>query len=411
MPDHQRFHTVFWVVLCIAFVGPTVAPAIDGTPIWLQSPVGAAGAGATISSPILAFDHNGTPAVSWSAFAGPPGTGAVSRSERSGLGLWATRPVSTGPALQTGLSFDRAERPTMVWIDNLGNVLGQGNDGITQSVGVDGANTNRPALSLAHDLAGNLRGVFAGATPGALFSISESGGSLSSASIGMLPDVSELTELRLTTDGRGLAHLIARAGLASGSEGVIIASEPSFGGDWPSTVLVGADGVNGVGIARDPTDGNIALAYTTFEFATSTSSLFYAKFDGITFNTTQVLSSTSASFGDISLAFDLSDGQPAIAFEQQVVTPAADQLMFAYLDATATWQTSLVDDTISISNAQNALRGPSLAFDDFGTSFPAIAYIDADESLVVAFDPPGVPEPSTLCLLGCGLLIMGMRRR
>ncbi len=411
MSGHQRFQTVFSVAVYIVFAGPTALLATDGTPVWLQSPVGAVGAGAVISSPVLAFDHLGTPAVSWSAFAGPQGTDAVSRSERSGLGLWSTRPVSTGPALQTTLSFDRAERPTMVWIDDIGAVRGQINDGSTQIVSAGGANIIQPALSLTHDLAGNLRGVFSGVTPGALSSIGESGGVLSSASIGTLPGLNALMDLRLTTDDRGLGHLISRAELVAGGEGVIIASEPSFGGDWPSTVLVGADEVNGVGIARDPADGNVALAYTTFEFATSTSSLFYAKFDGITFNTTQVLSSTSASFGDISLAFDLSDGQPAIAFEQQVVSPAADQLMFAFLDATATWQTSLVDDTISISSAQNTLRGPSLAFDDFGTSFPAIAYIDADESLVVAFDPPGVPEPSTICLLSCGLLIMVVRRR
>lgn len=411
MSGHRRFQAVVWGAAYMALAGPTAAIAIDGTPVWIQSPVGAVGAGAAVSSPILAFDHNGTPAVSWSAFAGPPGTDAVSRSERSGLGLWATRPVSTGPALQTALSFDRAERPTTVWIDNFGAVLGQINDGITQTVAAGGASFSQPALSLTHDLAGNLRGVFSGATPGDLFSISESGGSLSNASIGTLPGVNVLMDLRLTTDDRGLAHLIARVDLAAGGEGVIIASEPSFGGDWPSAVLVGADAVNGVGIARDPADGNVALAYTTFEFVTNTSTLFYSKFDGITFNTTQVLSSTSDSFGDISLAFDLSDGRPAIAFEQQVASPAADQLMFAFLDATATWQTSLVDDTISISSVQGTLRGPSLAFDDFGTSFPAIAYIDADESLVVSFDPPGVPEPSTLCLLGIGLLIMAGRRR
>jgi len=411
MSGHKRFQAVSWAVAYIVFTGPAVALAIDGTPVWLQSPVGAAGAGATLSSPVLAFDHFGTPAVSWSAFGGPPGTDAVSRSERSGLGLWATRSVSTGAGRQTALSFDRAERPAIAWIDDIGAVRAQVDDGATQTVVANGANVGQPALSLTHDLAGNLRGVFSGATPGAFSSISESGGVVSSASVGTLPGVNSLMDLRLTTDGGGLAHLIARADLAAGGEGVIIASEPSFGGNWPSTVLAGADTVNGVGIARDPGDDNVALAYTTFEAGTNTSSLFYAKFDGITLNTTQVLSSTSASFGDISLAFDLSDGQPAIAFEQQLLSPFSEQLMFAYLDATATWQTSLVDDTISMSNAQNTLRGPSLAFDDFGTSFPAIAYIDADESLAVAFDPPGVPEPSTLFLLVCGLAIVAVRRR
>jgi len=384
--------------------------AIDGTPTWLQSPVGTASGNATISSPSLAFDHHGTPAVSWSQFAGSQGD-SVNRSERSALGLWATNPISSGVARQTALSFDRAERPTMVWIDGAATVKAQFDDGTLQTIPSSNPNVMNPALSITHDLAGNLRGVFAGASPGDLFSIDGSGGTFSSASIGSIPGVTAVSDLRLTTDDRGLGNLIVRADLSAGGQGVILASEPSFGGNWPSAVLATADAVNGIGIATDPTDGGIALTYTTFNNTNNTSKLLFARFNGASFDTTVVLSSTSAVFRDVSLAFDLSDGLPAIAFEQETFAPAAEELMFAFQNAALTWQTSLVDDTISISNSQNTLRGPSLAFDDFSTSFPAIAYVDAGETLTVAFDPPGVPEPGTFCLLTCGFFLMARRRR
>ena len=84
--------------------------------------------------------------------------------------------------------------------------------------------------------------------------------------------------------------------------------------------------------------------------------------------------------------------------------------MFAYLDGAQQWQTSLVDDSIAPDAPDGMPRAPSLAYDDYGTSWPAIAYADADGSLTVAFDPP-VPEPGVMGLAFVGLALIARRRR
>ncbi|MCG8407280.1 MAG: PEP-CTERM sorting domain-containing protein [Phycisphaerales bacterium] len=385
--------------------------AVDGTPFWFESTVSEPGG--AISSPVLAFNHFGTPSVSWSS--STAGIDTVYRSERLGLGLWAHREVASGPTagMQTALSFDRAERPTVAWIDGNGHVKAEfDNSGVHVSV-ANGADTVNPVLSISHDLAGNLRGLFTGTAAGDLFDIGSVGGAFSSSSLTTLSGIDEVLDARLTTDHSGLRHVVARVQPESGSgQSVVIASEPSFDGPWPSLALTTADEVHGIGINTDPTDGNVALSYTTYDTATNTSKLFYAKFNGFALEATEVLSSTTAIFYDVDLAFDLSDGRPAIAFEREVVSPLAEELVFAYLDGASQWQTSLVDDSISISSSLGGLRRPSLAFDDFGTSWPAIAYIDADESLNVAFDPPvPVPEPGTAGLMAAGLVILSGRSR
>ena len=394
------------ILLVQCLFGHSEALAIDGTPTWQFSQVAPPTPGDTISSPSLAYNHFGTPSVSWSS--GALGINTVYRSELSGLGIWARRQIATGTAigLQTSLSFDNAERPTVTWVDGNGSVNAEFNDDGNPMLVASTARTISPILSISHDLAGNLRGMFTGNVTGSLSDISWTGTTYASSAITTSPNMGDLMDTRFTTDHSGLRHVIARAEVMAGTEGVFIASEPSFGGDWPSVTLATSDLVNGVGIATDPADGKVAIAYTTLDQTSNTSRLFYAKFNGVSLETTEVLSSTTLVFHDLDLAFDLSDGLPAIAFEQKVTASSAEQLMFAYLDAVSQWQTSLVDDAIRMENTSGGVRRPSLAFDDFGTSFPAIAYIDdagGEEALVLAIDPPAVPEPGVL-----GMVLMGV---
>ncbi|MFQ5412666.1 MAG: hypothetical protein ACE5EC_10225, partial [Phycisphaerae bacterium] len=364
------------MVLSACFSPREAAFAVDGTPVWIQSQVSTVAPGFTITSPDFAFNHHGTASIAWSASQGVAGTNTLFRSELSGLGIWSHHPVDTGIGigLQAALAFDRAERPTVAWVDADGSLSAQFNDGAIQPVApIATANANQPALSLSFDLAGTLRGAFNGAAPGNLFDISEAGGVYSSGSITTWTGIDNVIDLDLTTDYAGLGHVIARGDLPAASQAVMIASEPGFGGDWPSAVLTTADAVNGVALATDPTDGHVALAYTTFDAGTGTSALVYAKSNGSVLTSTTVLSSTTEVFQDVDLAFDLSDGLPAIAYERQVLAGGAEEMWLTYLDPAQQWQTSLVDGTVSLESPLGLLRGPSLGFDDFGTSFPAVA--------------------------------------
>ena len=126
--------------------------------------------------------------------------------------------------------------------------------------------------------------------------------------------------------------------------------------------------------------------------------------------TTEILSFNTFRYQDVSLEFDRSDGRPAIAFERRVNSTSAQELWYAYLNASSVWQTSLIDSTISLDAPDgNMPRGPSLAFDDYGTSWPAVAYVDSNGALNVAFDPPA-PEPSCLAA-GTLVAVLSIRRR
>jgi hypothetical protein len=383
-----------------------------GAPSWSLSLVSGVDPGAYATSPTLAFDHYGTPSVGWSQAWPLSGVNSVRHSQLLGTGLWSHREVATGQGvgLMTSLSFDRAERPTVAWLDGDGSVSAEFNGGGVQQMAASGAGTAHPVLSISHDLAGNLRGMYGEATPGVFSDIGYSGGAFSSGPLTTLGGLDVLMGADLVTDHQGLRHIAARATLGGGGEAVMIASEPPGGGIWPAGPFVIADAIRGLDIAVDPTDGNIALAYTTLDAGTSTSSLYYSKFNGVSMDTTLVASSIFDVFEDTSLAFDFSDGRPAIAYEQRLASPSAEHLMFAYLDGAQQWQTSLVDDSIAPDAPGGMPRAPSLAYDDYGTSWPAIAYADADGSMTVAFDPP-VPEPGALGLACIGLGLIARRRR
>ncbi len=384
--------------------------AINGTPVWNFTPVAAPQSGMSITAPALAFDHYGVPAIAWTQTHSFDGTSILTRSRATGLGGWQHLTVDSGvnAAFAASMSFDRAERPTVAWVGGT-TVKTQFNDITLQTVAGNPGNS-RYAIQVYHDLTGTLKGVYTGAATGSLFALSGANGNHTSTSIGVIPNAATIKDVAMTTDYAGRRHLIARARMNSNLDAVVVATEPFSGSAWTMNTLTTVDIVGGVSIATDPTDGRIALAYTTYDGTTS--KLFYAKSNGFSLATTEVQTSTSAVFEDIDLKFDLSDGRPAIAFERQVASPFAQQLWFAYMNPSSVWQSGVVDSTIQMNHPTGLNRKPSLAFDDFGTSWPAIAYVDSDGSLQVAVDPPGAaPEPATVAMLALGSMLIRRRRR
>lgn len=387
---------------------------VNGTPSWFESEVGTALTSSYVTTPTLAFDHYGTPSVSWSSASQVGGPNSVRYSQLLGLGLWNTREMANGISigLRTALTFDRAERPILAWSNSNGSVNASFNLAASQELTASGANSINPALSLSLDRAGSLRGMYSRSAAGNLYDIGYSGSSFTNSNMTTLPGVTNVFDVAMVADGRGLRQVAARAGLTVGGEGLIISSEPSAGGTWSSATLATADDITGVDIATDPTNGRMALVYTTYQNS-GVSKLFYSEFNGFSMLTTELATSSSFRYEDVSLAFDFSDGQPAIAFERKNTGSGAEELMFAYRDGLSVWQMppTPVDGTILMDAPGGKLRRPSLAFDDYGTSWPAIAYVDSDGSLNVAFDPP-VPEPASLvCFCMCLFLAGGRRKK
>ncbi|HKQ48461.1 MAG TPA: PEP-CTERM sorting domain-containing protein [Phycisphaerae bacterium] len=408
----NRINWTGTLVVAIALAGP--AYGINGTPTWFESEVGVPLASSYVSTPVLAFDHYGSAAVSWSSVSQVGGAHSVRYSQLQGFGQWNTRELASavGSGLRTSLSFDRSERPSVAWVNQNGSVQASFNLGAAQELTATGANSTNPIVSLSHDLAGSLRGMYSRTTPtGNLFDIGYSGTLFSNASMTTLSGVTSILDAAMLADDRGLRQLAARVTLSAGNQGLVLASEPFGGGSWSAVTHVAADNVTGVDLAMDPTDGRMAVAYSTRDNA-GVSKLYYSKFNGFSMQTTELASSTNTfRYEDVSLAFDFSDGLPAIAYERKNTGSGAEELMFAYRDSVM-WQlpVSPVDGTISMDAPGNKIRRPSLAFDDFGTSWPAIAYADSDGSLNVAFDPP-VPEPGVLGLVIVGLAVVIQRRR
>lgn len=381
---------------------------IDGAPSWHLSTVRDAAPDTFVASPSLAFDHLGMPSVSWASVSAFGGTSTVYRSELSGLGLWAHRTVASGFGVgrETSLSFDRAERPVVAWTTNALEIYADYNNGQIQQRVASDAGADSHALSLAHDLAGNLRGLY-GSSGNQLMGINFDGAAFTSASLATLADIDHFVDAQLATDFTGLRHAVVRAEMPGGTECIVISSEPSFTGAWPTATLTTADAVGGISIATNPVTGKVGIAYSIQNAGLS--QLMLAELDGFTLESTLVRQTSTSVYEDISLAYDRTDGRPAIAFEENALS-GGESLSLAYLDGTAQWQSSLVDDSIRL-DALDGLLKPSLAFDDYGTSYPAVAYVDDNGSLIVAFDPPAVPEPTTAALLIVVSLGVSRRRR
>ena len=152
---------------------------------------------------------------------------------------------------------------------------------------------------------------------------------------------------------------------------------------------------SGPSLALGPATGYPAIAY-----ADADSKLAFAEWDGTQWTTT-IVDDGAAAYP--SLAYDPGDNNPGIAYA------SLGDLKFAWHDGSS-WHTMVVDnDPIELG------FHPSLAFNEYGTGWPAIAYTSWD-TLFFIEDPPeavAVPEPGTIALLltGAGSLAATGRRR
>jgi hypothetical protein len=128
-------------------------------------------------------------------------------------------------------------------------------------------------------------------------------------------------------------------------------------------------------LAVDPDTGYPAIAY----YDSANQNLVYAEWDGGQWAATNIDTAGVTGLWP-SLAFDPSDGNPAIAYQSQT----GGDLMFAWHDGVQ-WNTQVaVNGTLEVPTGYT----PSLAFNDFGTGFPAIAYFGIDSNLHFVEDPP-----------------------
>lgn len=394
-------------------IGLAAAPAaaIDGTPVWFPSTVSAPVPSTSISAPSLAFDHYGGAAVSWSRINSSSQMNVVHFSEQSPLGLWNHRNVATGIGIgmATTLSFDRAERPTVSWLNEDATVQVDINRGAQTQLIASNALGDEGSLVFKHDIAGGLQGAYVSDSGQSVFGINATQPTITSDLLFNLSAIDQVRDLDFAIDHAGRRHVIATARLPDQREAVFIASEPSFGGNWATAMLDSGENIGGASIAVNPVNGELAIVYSKVDDGGGTSRLIFNDFSGVGMTTTEILAASDREFGDLDLEFDPSDGRPSIALEESIAG-GNDQLLFAYNTGGTNWNTSLVDDSILIDTPDGELR-PSLAYDDFGTTYPAIAFVDDDGALIVSFDPP-IPEPSTagLLLIGFGAVV-GRRRR
>ncbi len=234
---------------------------VDGQPVWTPSLVYQAGADPHVSSPVLAFDHYGTPSVSWSLVQNIVGDNTVFHSQLSGLGVWMHHELASGPGvgLRTSLAFDRAERPTVVWLDDNGALNAKFNFGASEQI-AGNADWGSPILSVSYDLAGDLRGMYRTTTSEEFDDISRSEGTFQSGDMVTFDDAGTIADAAMVTDHQGARHIVAREELGGGQWALLLASEmvgapPQDAWAWARPLQTEA--ISGVDVAVDPTDGRL----------------------------------------------------------------------------------------------------------------------------------------------------------
>ena len=361
----------------------------------------------------LAYDHHGDPGIAVVTRLGASGSALYYARRVPGVGWTLTSPTPTGLGFGQGrypsLAFDHAERPAISAV-NAGNVFYfhhfDGLDWTVESLRSNLADVADFHSSLAFDRLGRAMVAFHLSEFQALQFILDTDGDF---------DLDE--EFEGTVDSRGpgddaglyvslavdplnrpiIAHTHSTLGHTPSHQLLFSAQDT---GRWTTTVVDGA-GDTGLhpSLAIDPNSGHPAIAY----YDADADDLRFAKWNGNSWDLTTIDSEDDTGLYP-SLAFDPGDGNPVIAYYN-----ATDgDLKLAWHDG-AGWQDQVVDSDGDVG------KTPSLAFNEFGTGFPSIAYFSptragTDEMYFIA-DPPAVPEPAVVGLLGAGGLGVLSRRR
>ncbi len=354
---------------------------------------------------ILAYDHHGKPGVAYIDGDGE----TVKFARRLPVLGWQTTTIvdSYLYARHPSLAFDRYERPAVSAYTNVGGlekgVTCTRFDGAAWSRGVlDTGATKYSYTSIAFDLYGR-----------AAIAYEETAGPASRLTYCMDTDndgdwADETPETVSWSEPGRYATLafdpanvpiIAHEGAAP-DEICLSVGNPEVG--WATqTVLTAARRPS---LAINPVTGYPAIACTDNDLKT----LIYTEYNGAAWNTVYSGSPYANQFGDVSLAFDPADGHPAIAYyeDESGGSPLDDEggmLRLAWFDGDS-WQTQTVDYVGDVG------QRPSIAFNEYGTGWPGIAYFDSTDALYYIEDPPmGLPEPATLALVAAGAAGLALR--
>jgi len=159
-------------------------------------------------------------------------------------------------------------------------------------------------------------------------------------------------------------------------------------------------------LAVNPITGFPAIAYA----GDAGANLRYAEWNGEDWLVSVLPNPRGNVIDGASLAFDPKDGNPAVAYHEgprlgggMYPDWEGDLLAFTWRHDDS-WENQVV-----VWQGDTGLH-PSLAFNDYGTGWAGIAYLDAEWNVRYIEDPPAVPEPATLALLAGGAAALAVRR-
>ena len=413
----MRQPSVTFVATLAIALAPMVAPGVTVTPSWETPEIVDAGAGSGTRGQRmqgqdrwLDFDLFGLAGVSVPGGSSEFGTSYRQRLPAAG---WTPAPSITGGSTHATFAYDSAGLPVMVHVDSIDRQLQLAqvdpsrlrfSSAIIAS-GLDAPETDRvrSGASLAFDGQGRIAVVYVqddtstGRELTYLLDVDGDGEFDDDNFEAFALPVRFNGNLRpsLAFDHQSRPHIgtIATTNLAEpGPVEVLTMNPPTlFGSSMPDPDVDSTF----VSLAINPTTGFPAVAYNDI----AGRALKYAEWDGAAWNAVTVDTQsfiTSVSNMPLSLAFDPTDGLPAIAYARDEAVgvigqpPPADRLRFAWFDGVV-WRDQAVDSTSSV-----AAGAVALAFNDASGSFnaglPAIAYIGDDDVVRYVQDPPVLVE-------------------
>lgn len=382
------------------------AAAVDTTPTW-QTPEPVANvpnyfldfAEYEGQSRYLAFDHYGLPGIAFADQTSPTSTPIFYARRVPGIGWFADAVAIVGSfpefVAQPCLAYDLSETPSISVMSRPNDTddptawFGRADEDdfwSTQQVGVICLGNNTPdrlASSLAYDLLGraNVLSVEEGCFGDPYVQSSadaNANGDLTDDPqfLVMQLEPHSYDDITLSLDVDHLARPMGAIGIVDpvdASPNQVYFGFKDIGQGW-AAVLLDANARH-PSLAIDPDTGYPAIAW----YDTAGQNLVYTEWDGNQWVATNVDTAGSTGLWP-SLAFDPTDGNPAIAYYDQT----GGDLNFAWHDGVQ-WNTqTVVDGTFEVPTGYT----PSLAFNDFGTGFPAIAYFGVDSNIYFVEDPP-----------------------